>query len=112
MLDSVSVEIKLVHRNHIFGEIITDTVINPKFPLDGFLRGQQLAHLDIQTLALFGDNKVHLFLPGFAYRYGIAPAKQFHENDVLQNEVDIPHTPAKDGLTDTVICDIVFLVGC
>lgn len=63
MLDPVSAEIKLVHRNHIFGEIITDTVINPKFPLDGFLRGQQVAHLDIQTLALFAAIKSTSFSP-------------------------------------------------
>ena len=111
MLDPVTAEVKLIHRNHVFGEVVTNAVIHPKFPLDGFLGGQQVTHLNVQPFIPFSSNEVNLLLAGFAYRHGIAPAKQLHENDVLQNEVAVPHISAKDCLPDAVIRDIVFLVG-
>ena len=111
MLDSVPAHVELVQRNNIFREVIPNAVVNTELPVDGFRRRQKVCDLNVELLSLFFADKVNLLVASLSDGDIVAPAQQFQKNDVLQNQIDVPHIAAVDRLTDTVVCDVVFLVG-
>lgn len=35
MLDAIAAHIDFIHGNHIFGEIVADSIVDTKFPVNG-----------------------------------------------------------------------------
>ena len=112
MLDAVPAHVELIQGDHILGEVVPDAVVDPEFPVDGLRGGQQVGDLDIELLAPLFTDKVDLLVTGFADGDGVAPAQQLQIHDVLQNQVDVTHIAAVDGLPDTVVGDVVLLAPC
>ena len=111
MLDPVPAHVELVQGHHILGEVVPDAVVDPELPIDGLRGGQQVGDLNIELLAPLFADKVDLLVTGLAHGDGVAPAQQLQVHDVLQDQVDVAHIAAVDGLTDAVVGDVVFLVG-
>ena len=111
MLDAVAAHVELVQGDHILGEVVPDTVVDPEFPVDGLWGGQKVGDLDIEFLASLFADEVDLLVTGFADSDGVAPAQQLQIHDVLQNQVDVTHIAAVDGRPDAVVGDVVLLVG-
>ena len=112
MLDAITAHVKLIHGNNILGEVVPDGIICAKLPDDGFFRSQEIGDLNIQLFSALIAYKVDLLFSNPANCDLIAPAQQLQIDDVLEDEVDVPRVAAKDGLPDSVVGDVVFLVGC
>lgn len=52
MLDPVAAHVKIIQRDSILGEAVTDTVEGAELPLDGIFRSQHVDSLNIQLVAL------------------------------------------------------------
>ena len=111
MLDAIAAHIEFVQGDHILGEVVPDAVVDPELPVDRLRGGQQVGDLDIELLAPLFTDKVDFLVPGLADGDGVAPAQQLQIHDILQNQVDVAHIAAVDGLPDAVVGDIVFLIG-
>ena len=111
MLDPIPAHVELVQGHHVLGEIIPDGLVDPELPVNRLRGGQQVGDLDIELLASLFADEVDLLVSGLAHGNGVAPAQQLQIDDVLQNQVDIPHITAVDCLPDAVVSDVVFLVG-
>ena len=111
MLDAVPAHVELVQGDHVLGEVVPDAVVDPEFPVNSFRGGQQVGDLDIELLSPLFTDKVDFLVPGLADGDGVAPAQQLQIHDVLQNQVDVAHIAAVDGLPDAVVGDVVLLVG-
>ena len=42
MLDAIAAYVELVQGDHIFGEVVSDAVVDPEFPVDGLRGGKQV----------------------------------------------------------------------
>ena len=111
VLNTGTAHVKLIQRNHILREVVTNVIIRSKLTSNSFLRCQQIDNLNIKLLSTLVAYKVDLLVPASANSYLIAPAQQFKVGDVLKDEIDIPCIAAKDSLTDAVVRNIVFLIG-
>ena len=111
MLDAVPAHVEFVQGHHILGEVVPDGVVDPELPVDGLQGGQQVGDLDIELLPPLFTDEVDLLVPGLAHGDGVAPAQQLQIDDVLQDQVDVPHIASVDSLPDAVVSDVVFLVG-
>ena len=112
MVDPVAAQVQLVHRDHVFGEVVRDGVVDAEFPLYRFRCGQQVADLDVDTLPPLFCDEIHFQSAGLAHGDGIASAQQFQKDDVFQDEIDVPQVPAEDCLPHAMVCDIIlFLTG-
>ena len=56
-------------------------------------------------------DKVYFLCACFSDGHLIAAPQQFQIDNVLQNEIDIAKISAKDSLTNSVIDNIIFLIG-
>ena len=111
MLDPIPAHVELVQGDYILGEVVPDGVVDPELPIDRLRGGQQVGDLDIELLVPLFADEVDLLVAGLADGNGVAPAQQLQIDDVLQDQVDVPHIAAVDGLPDAVVSDVVFLVG-
>ena len=83
MFNPVSAHIELIERNHILWKIVTDVIIRTKFPVDRFLRCQQISDLNIQLFTALVAYKINFLIACFANRYFVATAQQFQIDDIL-----------------------------
>ena len=60
MLDAVAAHVKLVHRHHIFGEVVRHGSVNAKFPLNRLFGSQQIAYLHIELFVLLLPDEINL----------------------------------------------------
>ena len=111
MLDTVSAHIELIEGNNILREVVTNVIIRTKFTVDRFFRCQQVSDLNIQLFAALVAYKINFLIARSANGHFIAPAQQFQIHDILQNEIDVPHIATENGLADTMIGNIILLVG-
>ena len=111
VLDPVSAHIELIERNNVLREVVADAVIRTKLTVDRFFRCQQISDLNIQLFAALVAYKINFLIACSADSHFIAPAQQFQIHDILQNEIDIPHIAAENSLADTVIGNIILLIG-
>ena len=51
VLDAVAAHAELVQGDLIFGEVVPDAVVVPKFPVEGLRGGKQIGDLVIELLA-------------------------------------------------------------
>ena len=111
MLNPVSAHIELIERNNVLREVVADSIIRAELAVDRFIRGEQIAHLNVQLLTALVAYKINFLITRPANGYFIAPAQQLKVHNVLQNKIDVPHIAAKDRLADTMIGNIVLLIG-
>ena len=111
MLDTVSAHIELIEGNNVLREVVADAVIRAELTVDRFFRCQQVSDLNIQLFAALVAYKINFLIARSANGHFIAPAQQFQIHDILQNEIDVPHIAAEDRLADSVIGNIILLVG-
>jgi hypothetical protein len=110
VFDAVAAHVQLVHRNDVFGIVVADAVIRSEFPFDSFFGGQQVADLDIELAALLFTDEINFFCRGFADRHAVAPAQQFHEDDVFQHQIDVFHVAAENCFADAVVGYVIFFI--
>ena len=77
MLDPVSAHIKLIERNNVFREVVTDAVICAELAVDRFFRCQQVSDLNIQLFAALVAYKINFLIARSANGHFIAPAQKF-----------------------------------
>ena len=111
MLDPVSAHIELIERNNVFREVVADAVIRTKLTVDRFFQCQQISDLNVQLFAALVAYKINFLIARSADSHFIASAQQFQIHDIFQNEIDVPHIAAEDRLADSVIGNIILLVG-
>ena len=76
MLDAVAAHVKLVHRHHIFGEVVRHGSVNAKFPLNRLVGSQQIAYLHIEFFVLLLSDEINLPAADFTDSDGVAAAQQ------------------------------------
>ena len=111
MFDAVPAEVQLVKGDDVFGEVVGDGRIDAEFPADGLFRRQKISHLYIDLLPSFFADKIHLQIAGLPDGDGVAPPQHLQTDNILQNQVDVPHIAAENRLPDAVVGDVVLLVG-
>ena len=89
MLDPSPAHVKLVERDDILREVVTDGIISPKLPGNGFLRCKEVRHLNIQLLSALVAHEVDPFVSGPANGHIKASSQQFQIDNVLENQVDV-----------------------
>ena len=83
------------------------TVVSIEFRLSNFFicpYPVSYTHLDVYK------RQINPFIPCLTYGNMITPTQSFQINHILKNKIDILHIAAKDGLTDTMIRNVVFFV--
>ena len=111
MLDTAPAHVKFVQRNNILREVVTDGIISPKLPGNGFLRRKEIRHLNIQLLSAFAAHKVDPLVSGSANGYFVPSSHQFQIDNVLKDEVDVLCVAPEHRFTDAVVGNVVFFVG-
>ena len=96
VLNPVSTHIKLIERNNVLREVVSNVIICAKLTVDRFFRCQQIGDLNIQLFAALVAYKINFLIARSADSHFIAPAQQFQIHDILQNEIDVTHIAAKD----------------
>ena len=110
MQDAVSAHVEFVQREHILRIVIANTVISAEFSEDGLFACQQVSNLQIELAALFLTDEVDLLLAVSPNSNLIASSEHLHEDNILENQIDITHITAVDCFADAVIGQIVFLI--
>ena len=111
MFDPVSAHVELIEGNNVLREVVADAIIRAELAVDCFFRCQKISDLNIQLFAALVTYKINFLIARPADSHLIAPAQQLQIDDVFQNEVDVPHIAAEDRLADSVIGNIILLVG-
>lgn len=110
MFDAVTAHVEFVEGDDVFRIVVPDAVINAEFAGDGFFACQEVGDLDVELFAVSVADEVDFPVPGPADGDMVATAEKLEEDDVLQNQVDIPHVAAENGLAYAVVCDVVLFV--
>ena len=111
MLDAISAHIELVKGDNVLREVVADVIIRTKLAVDCFFRRQQVSDLNIQLFAALVSYKIDFLIACSADSHFIAPAQQLQIHDILQNEIDVPRIAAENSLADTMIGNIILLIG-
>ena len=111
MLDSISSHVEFIQGDNVFWIVVPDVVVNAEFALDGFICSEQVSDLNIEFFILSAAYEIYFFIACFSYCNGVSAAKGFQIHDIFQNQIDVPHVSAIDGLTNSVIGDVVLFVG-
>ena len=72
MLNPVSTHIKLIERNNVLREVVSNVIICAKLTVDRFFRCQQIGDLNIQLFAALVAYKINFLISVFiATKIGI-----------------------------------------
>lgn len=110
MFDAVTAHVEFVEGDDVFRVVIADAVINAEFAGDGLFACQEVGDLDVKLFAVAVADEVDFPGSGSADSDMVATAEKLEEDDVLQNQVDIPHVATEYSLAYSMVCDVVLFV--
>ena len=89
MNNTVSTEVEMIHRKHIFRKIIFDSFIYAEFPFARFFVGQHIGNLIIKNPIVFLCDKIDFPIFQFSDFDFISPRYKLDKYDIFQRSFNI-----------------------